>query len=313
MAPIRDLLLALGALPGVLAGPALGARGYPVSTHQSYPETTTALPEYPTTCPAPSTVTVTETETTTATAMPSCEPTVPPLSCDKYGYLIQYSELVRVDLATGGFESVRDNIGDASAINAIAYHPIDNFLYARQSGKNQLIRIASDGSSSIVATLPSTIGAIIGDIDEEGYYWYASHNAEEWVKLDLRPGSATYAQEVESGKTPDIGRTAADWVHVPIAGPYMWSVGGNPAGGVSLIRWSLNTHKWEIVANYRNVEGGFGALYGINNGTIFASDNGSGRIWAFSVNGDGTRPYVASNGPPSGSNDGARCVSNLEI
>lgn len=313
--------------PTVCTLTGIGARTstYPCTTATTYTETTSGTTTYwwspppggyPTGCstsPAdPTVVTVTTTETTTATISPSCSPTNPPLTCDKYGYLIQYSELIRIDLATGEYTSVRDNIGDASTINAIAYNPLDNFLYARQFDKNQLIRLAADGSSAVVATLPSSFAAIIGDFDTEGYYWYASGNAGSWVQLDLRPGSATYAQAVDRGTTPAVGRTNLDWVYIPVAGRYLWSIGTNPSGGASLMRWSLNTHQWEIVRNYSNIDGNFGALYGINNGTIFASDNVSGRIWAFSTIAD-TAPYVASTGPASSSNDGARCVLNLEV
>jgi hypothetical protein len=56
------------------------------------------------------------------------------------------------------------------------------------------------------------------------------------------------------------------------------------------------------------VGGGFGAMYGMNNGTLYGSNNQNGEIWQFPVGG---RPFRVSSGPISNSNDGARCVLNL--
>ncbi|SPN96490.1 uncharacterized protein DNG_00018 [Cephalotrichum gorgonifer] len=287
MSPLSHFLLLIAA--PLALGRALLDLHLPLFPEHPYPEKPYPEPPYP-------------------------EPTPPPpeLTCDKYGYLIQYAQLIRIDIDTGGYETVGTAIGDNSAVNALGYNPLDNLLYGYQGSTNQVIRIAADGSSSIAATLQNAAGYILGDFDAQGYYWVATQNAATWIKIDLRPGSPAYGQAVETGTTPSPGRSVADWVYVPIAGPYLWSVGANPIGGASLIRWGFATHQWEIIANYPGIDNGFGALYGINNGTIFASNNANGRIWAFSLL-DNTQPYIASQGPPSGSNDGARCVANVEI
>jgi hypothetical protein len=72
----------------------------------------------------------------------------------------------------------------------------------------------------------------------------------------------------------------------------------------------MSTHEWETVANYGALGVvGVGAVYGMNNGTVYASENGNGQIWQFPVSGD--TPFMVSQGPSSGNNDGARCVLNL--
>ncbi|KFY89451.1 hypothetical protein V498_06440 [Pseudogymnoascus sp. VKM F-4517 (FW-2822)] len=236
----------------------------------------------------------------------------PPRHCDKHGWLFQGTKLIRVDIGTGEFETVTTNVGGGTAINAIGYNRLDNFLYGCQGTSNQIIQIGLDGSSSVVANIGLTVPINIGDIDDEGFYWVLTSNGATWFRVDLRPGSSTYGDVVETGTSPSPGRGVADWVHFPIAGDYLWSVGSNGAGGASLLRWGFDTHSWEILAEYPDMEGDFGGLYGINNGTLFASSNGSGRIWAFSIF-DITAPYVASQGPAFPSNDGARCVSNLRV
>lgn len=52
-----------------------------------------------------------------------------------------------------------------------------------------------------------------------------------------------------------------------------------------------------------------GAVYGIDTGILYASDNGSGEIWSFPVNGSDVAKVTDE--PRSGSNDGARCVLNV--
>jgi len=185
-------------------------------------------------------------------------------------------------------------------------------LYARQSGKNQLIRIGPDGSSEVVTTLPTKDGINIGDIDTDGNYWYAGGGL--WFQLDLRPNSPTYGTLLSNG-TMDLttlGLSIADWAYIPVGGPYLYTA-ANQNGLTALARFSLQTKKWEVVRSYGRTiaQNTWGAVYAMNNGTLYASDNGSGQIWAFPISGGA--PYLASRGPVSGSNDGARCVLNLDV
>jgi hypothetical protein len=299
---------------------------YPATTATSYTSGSTVYYwtpyPYPTstsasTCPPDTTETVTETTTvpttTTVTATTTVtEPCTPTFSCDKYGYLIQRATLFRVDLATGEFTTVKDIVGDNTPINAMGYNTRDNFLYARQSGANQLIRIAADGTAVPVATLPTTEEAYVGDIDTDGYYWYGNRG-QTWHQLDLRPESASYGQLLSQGRADLLGLHILDWAYIPVGGPYLYSVARNADNTTTaLARFSLDTKQWEAVRQYPRIAGnGWGAVYGINNGTLYGSDNAGGQIWAFPI--DGGDPYLASQGPISGSNDGARCVLNLDL
>jgi sugar lactone lactonase YvrE len=220
--------------------------------------------------------------------------------------------LYQVDLATGSFTTVANHLGDDTSVNAIAYNTLDNFLYARESGGNKLIRIGADGSTEAVATFPDATSANVGDIDTDGYYWYGAAGST-WYQLDLRPGSATYGTLLASGQMDNLGLGIADWAYIPVGGRYLYTAATSPAGGgTSLVRFGLDSKTWEVIQRYPNVGAGhaWGAVYGINNGTLYASDNVNGQIWAFPINGG--RAYLASQGPVSpGLNDGARCVLNL--
>ncbi|KAH8165072.1 hypothetical protein CIB48_g3211 [Xylaria polymorpha] len=271
---------------------------YPTtSTKPSGPATTVTVT---TTTTVPTTTTVTATATVTA-------PCTPSLTCDKYGYLIQNVTLFQVDLSSGRFTQIANHLGDNTPINAIAYNTLDNLLYARQQGGNELIRIGSDGTTEVVTTFPDTNSANVGDIDTDGYYWYGS-GGSTWHQLDLRPGSSTYGTLLSNGTADTLGLSIADWAYIPVGGPYLYSAARNPAsvGGTSLVRFSLDTKTWEVVQRYPRIGGNtWGAVYGINNGTLYASDNANGQIWGFPI--EGGAAYLASQGPVSpGLNDGAR-------
>ncbi|RYP90042.1 hypothetical protein DL770_003822 [Monosporascus sp. CRB-9-2] len=232
------------------------------------------------------------------------------------GYLIQYNSLYRVDLQTGAYEEVASAVTDSNNVNAIGYNHLDNYIYGIANPTRQLVRVSSRGEATVVSTFTQAqmgAGANVGDVDSDGYFWFGS-GGSSWHQVDLRtPGSPTYGTIVARGTANTLGLSVADWVHIPVAGPYLWGVAVGVVGGGSgttLMRFGLETKRWEAVARYPVLtQGGFGALYGINNGTLYASNNAGGEIWAFNVLGGD--PYLASNGPASGSNDGARCVLNM--
>jgi hypothetical protein len=269
----------------------------------TYPASTTTV-----------TATVTDTVTSTVTdPATSCStPTPPPtLSCDPYGYLIQFATLYRVDLTTGNTIKVKSGLGANTSINAIGYNIKDNLIYGSQDSTLTIIRIAADGTSSTVAGVSAPPpSSNVGDIDSNGHYWVSSAG-KAWAEIDLDPSSPTYGQTLANGTAAPFGLGVADWVYIPIAGDYLYAVGSNStSGGASMIRFDMATYAWQKVANYPNLPvNGFGAIYGMNNGTLYASDNTSGEIWQFPIS--GAAPFKLSQGPASGNNDGARCVWNL--
>ncbi|KAI1265787.1 hypothetical protein F5Y18DRAFT_435700 [Xylariaceae sp. FL1019] len=300
------------------------------TTYQWSPPPTSGYPS----CPATSTcstavITVTDTVTTvtdatttstitstsTVTATPSCTPT-PALTCDKYGYLVQSSTLYQVDLATGDYTTVSEDIsnGEGKTYNALGYNILDNYLYAVEypsGGGQNLARIDADGG---VETLTTGITAgVVGDIDGSGTYWN-SDGRSTWSTWDVNPTSPTYLRATGTGLFgADVaGYTFRDWVYLPSEGSYLWTVGSN-SSHISLLRYAFGSNRWAQIASYTSPvrTSAFGALYGINNGTIYGSRNQDGQIWGFPV--DGSTPFIASDGPISSSNDGARCAWNLEV
>jgi len=200
---------------------------------------------------------------------------------------------------------------DNAAVNAIGYNTLDNFLYGRHTGSEQLIRISADGTATPIG--PLTNGGNNGDIDTDGYYWYSAGGAT-WNQVDLRPDSATYGQLIDSGTATTIG-AVPDWAYIPSAGRYMYTVLPSSDGASTIFgRFSLDTKSWEAVGTYPAIaRNNWGPMYPDNNGTLYATDSDSGQIWAFPV--AGGRPSLVSRGPAAGepSDDGARCVLNVDL
>ncbi|EOO03007.1 putative proline rich protein 5 protein [Phaeoacremonium minimum UCRPA7] len=217
-------------------------------------------------------------------------------------------ELIRVDLLSGTTTTVTNSVGNGDGANALAYNPLDNYLYARQGTK--IVRIHADGTTDDILDLPSaTTNVFVGDIDETGFFW-VSNGGSDWYKIDMRPLSSTFGQFLANG-TVAKPVSIADWVYFPFGGSYLYSLGAINKG-ISLVRFSLDTFSFSTVRTLPQLAyHTYGAQYGMNNGTLYASDNTDGTIWAIPI--DGSDPWISSQGPKSSSNDGARCVWNLVI
>jgi hypothetical protein len=106
----------------------------------------------------------------------------------------------------------------------------------------------------------------------------------------------------------NLGFSIADWVFQPLDPDYLYTVAVNPASGSAMLKFSMSSKTWVTVQSYPDVSAtAWGALYGQIDGTIFATDNGSGDIWEFSIL--DLDPVLATTGPVSGLNDGARCIN----
>jgi hypothetical protein len=280
------------------------------TSSSTVPVTTTSTAPTSTSTTLTTVTKTTTTITTTSSASTTMTTTaVPTFSCDKYGYLIQSQALYQVDIQTGGSKLVKNPIvSGQDNINAIGYNVLDSFIYGYHIDTG-IIRISSSGAAQAVAAIPSAAGNI-GDVDTSGYYWLSS-GGTDWWRIDLVPGSATYGKILANGTANNLGISIADWAYVPSKGQYLWSVGVNTTSSSTvLMRFDMSTHIFDIVTRYPTISAtAWGAVFAENNGTLFASDNGSGHIWQFPLSG-GT-PFKLSNGPISSSNDGARCVLNI--
>jgi hypothetical protein len=159
-----------------------------------------------------------------------------------------------VDLARSRFTEIANRIGDDTGVNGLAYNTLDDFLYARQGGKNHLVSIGSDGTTEPIATFSNGNFVNAGDIDTDGCYWYG-YTGSAWYQLDLRPNSTIYGILLANGRMDTLGLNIADWAYIPVGGPYLSTVAGHPSGGTALARFNMNTKTWEIIQRYPRIGG----------------------------------------------------------
>jgi uncharacterized repeat protein (TIGR01451 family) len=257
--------------------------------------------------------------TVIAAAMAMGAPTASaaPWSCNAFGYLFQAPTGVapgivqQVDLATGEYTQVGET---ADVVNAVAFNPVDNNVYAWDTTTEEIVRIESDLSIvplGVPAGVNAAEGYNVGDVDTSGHYWMQNSASGNWFEIELTPTPTV----LKSGTaTPPAGYVnGADWAAI---GGYLYKVSNNIATHVPhLFRFDPATGIEEDVTpgglgftavnNEGNADGA-GAVYADAAGYLYASFNSSGQIWR--INPVTHQAIKASNGPPAGSNDGARCV-----
>ncbi|MVA75080.1 DUF11 domain-containing protein [Auraticoccus sp. F435] len=235
----------------------------------------------------------------------SCAPGAP-------GLLFQYptnappTSIIGVDLVTGAYETV-DTVDDQT-VNAVGYNVLDNYVYGT-NGSGDIVRVGADGVAIPIANPDEIPDAAfpVGEVDDEGFYW-AGDGGGTWWQVDLRPGSATYGEVVDSDSfTLPAGIVpGADWSYLPGTGA-LWTM-LRSAGASHLGRFDLATQEMTVEADLGSLGGNlFGATYA-DPDFLYASDNVTGSIFRVDVTA-GTAPFFAA-GPASGLNDGTRCASS---
>lgn len=276
----------------------------------SFPTTATSIS---TTSISSSTTSVSlSTSSASSSTIQTQSATPAPFACDPDGYLIQGQSpgvgLYGVNITNGEVETVVNPIPGYAGINALGYNVLDDFLYGYASN-GSIVRISNDGSTEVISSF-SYRGINVGDIDGDGQYWFGL-NGETWYQVDLKPNSPTYGQLITHGTTTvSTQYIVSDWVYLPGYGEHLYTaVTDHPAAGiVRIMRFSLTTHTWELSHQWPlERDAVFGALYGGSAGIFWGSENISGKIYRFTLD---AAPTVVTQGPTSGSNDGARCALN---
>ncbi|KAL9943846.1 hypothetical protein ACHAP6_002457 [Verticillium nonalfalfae] len=256
-------------------------------------------------------------------------------SCPPTGFLVQGTSsgvtLSSVDITTGQQTLIRSNIAGNSEVNALGYNARDDYLYAvAQNGlltSISIIRLNARGDVSVVVPQVANKLALLGgfnagDVDENSQYWIST-SGNDWYQYDLRPGSATYAQQIAYGTLPLLSRPTqviADWAYVPGGGNFLWAIGTAAGGRTVLMQFSRSTKRWTQVRDFGNIVGGtllnqpvWGAVYASANGFLYGTENLTGQVWRFPVLSSTAPATSLVTGSPATLNDGARCLeaSNL--
>ncbi|SEE18177.1 conserved repeat domain-containing protein [Ruania alba] len=250
-----------------------------------------------------------------ATAQPT-NSDLEPFGCQGGGILTQVSGNYFVDLATGDYEPMP---AVPELMNGVGFNPTDNLVYGWAYGGEGIGRFGADGGYEFLG-LPDGLTVDnwnTGDVDAEGYLWLATSGRRvNWAQIDVRAGSDTFGELVDSGmveRPAGVASSSVDWAFSPTdpTGLYLLGFGDGARTQLVLDRFDTGTHTREKVADLGTFEGvrAFGALYADADGFVYGSDNDSGTIVRADI-AAGTAD-VFSAGPASSVNDGAACASTI--
>lgn len=150
-------------------------------------------------------------------------------------------------------------------------------------------------------------------IDDAGYL-YLSANGGAWAQIDLSGlSSANYGRVIDSGNTGAFVNAQfapAAWVYLPGSGNYLWSI-SQGAQNATLLRFNLAAKTWTELTDFGAVDGAnvFGGLYANGaDGSVYASESASGKVWEFNVLARTVKPVLRITGLIGRLLGGTRCA-----
>jgi uncharacterized repeat protein (TIGR01451 family) len=242
----------------------------------------------------------------------------PAWTCSAFAYLFQDptvtppGTIYQVNLATGGYTTYGTT---ADNVNAVGYNTVDNFIYGWDSTNNELARIGSDSSvddlgvPAGMSAPDAAAGFNVGDFNGSGDEFISNSVTGVWYEIDLDPGTASYGDAIAHGtmSTPaTIASLPADWAYIDGA---FYGMATTTSGPAHLVEFNPTTGTDTDLGAIANVPGAdaYGAAYASPGGYLWVSDNNTGEIYRIDV--AAKTGIVASAGPASGNNDGARCAT----
>ena len=209
--------------------------------------------------------------------------------------------LVSLDPYTGAYQTL-GTISGASAINGAQFNQLDGHVYAPVivDGSHTLGMLQNNG---VVIPLDLDLQSIsssifyVGAIDAQGVFFVS--NSSGIYKIDLtaetlvaeptginNPGVADFALDITNGLFYGISSSGKLVVFDPI---------------------NLNVNIYDLAGSITTDSGAFGACWSSNDGSFFAYNNSSGKIYSVNPN-DLTATLVLNGTGNLSINDGFNCV-----
>ncbi len=232
---------------------------------------------------------------------PDCENHVSCWNCSNEFYQVHSnSTLVSLDPSTGVYNTIA-TISGASDINGLQQNPIDLHVYApvRVNGVYSLGMLNRDGSViDLGVTLPQSGIFFAGGIDASGTL-FMSRGGNGIYTVDLtaaslvanptgisHPGVADLALDLNNGLFYGIDGSSKLKVFDPVTN---------------------FISSYDLAGSINNESGAFGAAWSSNDGSFFAYNNSSGKIYTVDVNTLAATEIINGTGNLS-INDGFNCV-----
>ncbi len=206
--------------------------------------------------------------------------------------------LVALNPATGTYSTL-GTISGASAINGLQFNHVDGHVYAPCiiNGEHKLGVLSQDGSVTDTGlALPGSI-FYVGSITENGVMYVS--NSGGIYSIDLNQPTLTI--QATGASNPGVADFALD-----LNNGLMYGI--NSSSQLKVFNPSNNSiSTYDLAGSINTESGGFGAAWSSNDGSFFAYNNSSGKIYSVNVN-DLTATLVLNGTGNLSINDGFNCV-----
>ncbi len=228
-------------------------------------------------------------------------------ACPSEAFLVQdtIAKLYGVELATGHFQLLSDEMGTDNKLNAIAFNFHDDFLYAWSSEFLSLVRIGADYTVNVLPTSGNPDKTFyVGDVslDENIYYAYRPGSGYGLYAYNLDENAADYLQAQRIVNGGSLNMKIFDFAFHPF-NTYAYSV--DSQGRLYEIDVNLGSAR---VVSQVGVSGTFGAVYFDVEGRLYFSRNSDGHVFRLDTADSSPVAEFFAYGPSSSNNDGARCA-----
>ena len=258
-----------------------------------------------------------------ATSMLLCSPAVLADAfneCPSRAFLTQdaVAKTYGVNLVTGDFGLLQDDMGTKSKVNATGFNPNDQFLYGWGYEQHKPVRIHSDFKVEYldVDVISEGKDFYVGDVSltNNTYYVYRRGQNNGLYGISLDSGADDYLQmkRVIDGKTLDLK---------------IFDIAFHPSDGFAYaVDKTGFLHKIDSETGSSTnlgsvgVTGTFGAVYFDVDANLYLSSNRDGNVYKVAIDSGDYTAQLFAIGPSSSINDGARCAlapvvdeSNVDI
>ena len=258
-----------------------------------------------------------------ATSMLLCSPAVLADAfneCPSRAFLTQdaVAKTYGVNLVTGDFGLLQDDMGTKSKVNATGFNPNDQFLYGWGYEQHKPVRIHSDFKVEYldVDVISDGKDFYVGDVSltNNTYYVYRRGQNNGLYGISLDSGADDYLQmkRVIDGKTLDLK---------------IFDIAFHPSDGFAYaVDKTGFLHKIDSETGSSTnlgsvgVTGTFGAVYFDVDANLYLSSNRDGNVYKVAIDSGDYTAQLFAIGPSSSINDGARCAlapvvdeSNVDI
>ncbi|MEM7216927.1 MAG: LruC domain-containing protein [Pseudomonadota bacterium] len=211
-----------------------------------------------------------------------------------------------VNLVTGDYGLLEDDMGTRRAVNAIGFSVHDRYIYVWNYATGGPARVGDDYQveplEQAVVTTDRTF--FIGDVSvlENRYYVYRRGSNYGLYYFNLDETADDYLQQTQVVDGGTLSMRIFDMAFHPTDG-FAYAV--DKTG----ILYQIDvTSGSAIELGNVGVSGTFGAAYFDVEGRLYFSRNNDGNLYSVDIDGQDFNATLFAVGPSSGNNDGARCA-----